>query len=151
MKKSKKASKKALMTALALTVTTGLGAKAVDDSLKNPLLSLKELGSGILVAEGADGACGEGSCGSKKEEKKEATFDKDGKADPKGEYIKIKAPDGTETLVKKEAAKKDGGEGSCGAKKDGAEGSCGAKKDGAEGSCGAKKDGGEGTCGAKKE
>jgi len=77
MKKS--FNKKVIMSALAITVGAAASASAVDNAIKDPLFSLKEINSqSILIAHGGEGKCGEGKCGEgkcggKKQKAKKAT------------------------------------------------------------------------------
>ena len=63
MKKMRNASKKAIMSALAISIGTAASATTVDSALKDPLFSLKKVGTqSVLLAQG-EGKCGEGKCG----------------------------------------------------------------------------------------
>lgn len=93
MKKGRKVSKKALMTALAFTIGSGVSASALDKAGSDPLLSLNELGSSttLIAHEGkcGEGKCGEGKCGEAKAASKRyatgecKTEKKDGKFEKK--------------------------------------------------------------------
>ena len=61
MKRMKDFSKKALLSALAFTVSSAAQASPIDNAAKNPLFSLNELGTQqTLIAHGGEGKCGEG-------------------------------------------------------------------------------------------
>ena len=60
----KKFNKKAIFSALAITVGTAASVHAVEGALKDPLFSLKEIGSQqVLIAHDGEAKCGEGKCG----------------------------------------------------------------------------------------
>ncbi len=132
MKKS--FNKKVIMSALAITVGAAASASAVDNAIKDPLFSLKEINSqSILIAHGGEGKCGEGKCGGKKEE-----------ATTKAKSAEAKCGEGKcggkkghkakkEAKTKAKSAEAKCGEGKCGADKKGTEAKCG------EGKCGADK------------
>ncbi len=125
MRKMKNIGKKALMSALAISVGAVASANAVDNALKDPLFGLKEVSShSILIAhEGkcGEGKCGEGKCG-------------EGKCGEKKAVDKAKASEGKCGVKKlKKVFKKDkkveaakSAEGKCG------EGKCGAEKSGSK-------------------
>jgi len=120
---SKKTTLKPLAIAVSASLATSLAAMTPANAAENPF-AMAELSSGYMVAEMAEGKCGEGKCGAQMKAKKEG-----------------KCGEG-----KCGAENKAGKEGKCGdEKKSGMEGKCGAeKKTGMEGKCG------EGKCGAKK-
>ena len=105
---------KAIMSALALSVGAAASASAMDNSLKDPLFSLKELSTqNVLLAHGegkcGEGKCGEGKCGEGKcGEKKAAVKAKEGKCG----INKIKKVFTKKTKAKSAEAKC--GEGKCG-------------------------------------
>ncbi|MBI3590998.1 MAG: hypothetical protein HY094_06435 [Candidatus Melainabacteria bacterium] len=132
----KKLNKKAIISALAISLGAVASAQAVENALKDPLFSLKEIGSqSVLLAQeskGGEAKCGEGKCG----------------ADKKG----------TEATTKAKSQESKCGEGKCGVKKikkvfkkgspttaKSAEAKCG------EGKCGADKKGTEAKSGTVKE
>jgi len=64
MKSIKNIKKRALLSALALSVGAAASTHAIESAIKDPLFSLKEVGNGtVLVAHGEEGKCGEGKCG----------------------------------------------------------------------------------------
>ena len=67
--------KKALISALAISVGAASSTSALDKTLKEPLFSLKEVGSSSALIAHSDGGCGEGTCGGTKSETKAKTKD----------------------------------------------------------------------------
>ena len=64
MKQSKNFKKKALLSVLVIAFGATTSAKAIENVVKDPLFSLKELnGSTTVIAHGGEGKCGEGKCG----------------------------------------------------------------------------------------
>ena len=132
MKKSNKKTnlgKKAIMSALALSVGAAASASAVDKALGDPLFSLKEIGSQTLIAH-EEGKCGEGKCGEGKCGEGKCG---EGKASAKARESKCGLSK-IKSLFKKAGGKKaakttesKAGEGKCGEGKCG-EGKCGSKK-----------------------
>lgn len=121
MKKIKNIGKKALMSALALSVGAAASTHAVDKALKDPIFSLKEIGSqSVLIAQ--EGKCGEGKCG-------------EGKCGESKMGAKSKSDEGKCGIKKlkkvfkrgKKSADSKSTEGKCGEGKCG-EGKCGSKK-----------------------
>ena len=115
MKNMRNLGKKAVMSALALSVGAVASAHAVDKVLKDPLFGLKELGSQtVLIAH--EGKCGEGKCGEGKCGEVKAT-DKSKSDEGKCGVKKLK-----KVFKKDKATKSKSAEGKCG------EGKCGSKK-----------------------
>ena len=122
MKKVKNIGKKALISALALSVGAAATTHAVNAALKDSLFSLKEIGSqAVLIAH--EGKCGEGKCG-------------EGKCGESKTKVKSKSDEGKcgvkklKKIFKREKKSADSSkstEGKCGEGKCG-EGKCGAKK-----------------------
>ena len=129
--------KKAIISALAITVGAATSASAVDNAIKDPLFSLKEINNqSIFIAHDGEAKCGEGKCGGKKEEATATTKAKS--AEAKCGEGKCGGKKGHK--AKKEAkAKAKSAEAKCG------EGKCGTDKKGTEAKCG------EGKCGADKK
>ena len=69
----KKMGKKAMLSALAITVGAAAQVSAVENAFKDPLFSLKELGTKSVLLAHAEGKCGEGKCGEGKCGGKKAT------------------------------------------------------------------------------
>ena len=121
MSKPEKQNKlKPVASALATVITSSMALGAVSTASANPF-QVTDLGSGYMQL--AEGSCGEGKCGAKKDKAE------GGCGGAKGE------------------SEGSCGEGKCGAKKDKAEGNCGGAKGKSEGSCGGAKDNAEGSCG----
>ena len=120
---SQKSTKKPLAIALGAAFITSLAAAPAANAAENPF-AMSELSSGYMVAEMAEGKCGEGK------------MDKEGKC---GEGKMDKEGKCGEGKMDKEGKC---GEGKCGGDKAGAEGGDKAK---AEGKCG------EGKCGGEKK
>ena len=112
---SQKSTKKPLAIALGAAFITSLAAAPVANAAENPF-AMSELSSGYMVAEMAEGKCGEGKCGGEKTKAE----GKCGEGKCGGDKTKA--------------------EGKCGGDKAGAEGADKAK---AEGKCGEGKCGGE--------
>ena len=130
MKKMKSISKKAIISALAISIGTAASATAVDRALKDPLFSLKEVGTqSVLLAHGegkcgegkcGEGKCGEGKCGDSKDKAKSV----EGKCgEGKCGVKKLKKIFKKDKTKKAKSAEAKCGEGKCG------EGKCGADKE----------------------
>jgi uncharacterized low-complexity protein len=109
---SQKSTKKPLAIALGAAFVTSLAATPVANAAENPF-AMSELSSGYMVAEMAEGKCGEGKCG--------------------GEKTKAEGKCGEGKMDK---------EGKCGEGKMDKEGKCGEGKMDKEGKCGEGKCGG---------
>ena len=110
MKKNNDLNKKAILSALAITVGAAASTSAAD-------FSLKEINSqSILIAHDGEGKCGEGKCGGKKETttKAKSAEAKCGE-DKCGSKKEKKAKKAATTKTKSAEAKC--GEGTCGADK----------------------------------
>ena len=115
MKKMRNISKKAIMSALAISIGTAASATAVDSALKDPLFSLKEVGTqSVLLAQG-EGKCGEGKCGGSKDKAK-SVEGKCGEGKCGVKKLKKVFKKGKTTKAKSAEAKC--GEGKCGADKE---------------------------------
>ena len=132
MKNIKNIKKRALLSALALSIGAAASAHAIESAIKDPLFSLKEIGNGtVLIAHGAEGKCGEGKCG-------------EGKSETKAKSVEAKCGEGKcgvkkiKKFFKKKKSKAKSVEAKCG------EGKCGGNK-APEAKCG------EGKCGSDKK
>lgn len=127
MKNIKKLGKNAIMSALALSVGAAASTSAVDNAIKDPLFSLKEVNTQtILIAHGGEGSCGEGKCGSNKATTKAKSSESkcgEGKCGGKKKEAKKTKKQKKEAATKAKSAESKCGEGTCGS-----EGKCGAGK-----------------------
>jgi len=120
---------KPLAIAAGAAFITTLASTSVVNAAENPF-AMTELSNGYMVAEMAEGKCGEGKCGGEKKVEEEGKCG-EGKC---GGDTKAASSDDTKM-----------GEGKCG------EGNCGGeKKTAEEGKCGGDKKMGEGKCGGDK-
>lgn len=136
MKNIKNIKKRALLSALALSIGAAASTHAIESAIKDPLFSLKEIGNGtVLIAHGAEGKCGEGKCGEGK--------CGEGKSETKAKSVESKCGEGKCGVKKikkifKKKPKAKSVEAKCG------EGKCGGSK-APEAKCG------EGKCGSDKK
>ena len=113
MKKSSSLRKKVIMSALALSVGAASGASAVENALKDPLFSLKEINATtIFLAYDGEAKCGEGKCGGTK-----TTTTKAKTTEGKCGVKKLKKIFKKDTTTKAKTTEGKCGEGKCGAAK----------------------------------
>ena len=118
MKKSSSLRRKAIMSALALSVGAASGASAVENALKDPLFSLKEINATtIFLAHDGEAKCGEGKCGEGKCGGTKTTTTKAKTTEGKCGVKKLKKIFKKDTTTKAKTTEGKCGEGKCGAAK----------------------------------
>ena len=118
----KNINKKIMLTALALTIGSAAQASVVNNAVRDPLFSLKEVGSQSLLIAHAEGKCGEGKCGEGKKEATTKAKSVEGKCG-EGKCGGKKGKQAAKKATTKATTKAKGAEGKCG------EGKCGTGKE----------------------
>ena len=111
---SQKSTKKPLAIALGATFVTSLAATPIANATENPF-AMSELSSGYMVAEMAEGKCGEGKCGGDKTKAEGKCGE--GKAMGEGKCGEGKCGGDKATTEEKTMGEGKCGEGKCGGEK----------------------------------